>query len=150
MRLVELLDCSVELVALLPFDKQLGDLGTSFDVLGLHFANFAFLRGRTFRFRLHRPKSILRELALVLVERLLRLEMPDLSLLLGHVRPRQADDLRKSRVISLDLGRNMLALDERGTKQDKSIRWPGNMVLGFLFGVRLTSRRGLSPQRVGT
>ena len=81
-------------------------------------------------------EGILRELALVLLERDLGLRVPDLALLVRKILPGETDDLGQCAVIGLDLGGDMLVLDEGGAEEDEGVRGAGNMVLGLLLRVR--------------
>lgn len=80
---------------------------------------------------MHWPEGILRELALVLIERELRLSVPLLTLCLGEVLPGEPDDLRERTVVRLDLGGDVPALDERRAEENERVRWPGYVVLRF-------------------
>ena len=56
-------------------------------------------------------------LALVLFDSSFRFGMPYLSLVVGEIVPGEADYLGEATVIFLDFCRNVLAFDERGTKE---------------------------------
>lgn len=111
---IEFLDCGVELLAFLPLYQQLGYLLAPLRILQSHLSHFPLLsRSPTLATRMRRSECIGREAPLVVLERRLRLAVPDLALLVRQVLPGEADDLRERAVVGLDLGGDMLALDER-------------------------------------
>jgi len=61
--------------------------------------------------------------------------VPDLPFLVRQVLPCEADDLGKSAMVRLDLGRDVLTLNERGAKEDESVGRTGDVVFWFLFAV---------------
>ena len=71
----------------------------------------------------------------MLLERCLGFGMPNLTLLLGEVGPSDPYDFRQGTVIRLDLGRDMLALDKRRSKEDESVGRTGNVIIGLLLTV---------------
>lgn len=88
------------------------------------------------------PKRILGELALVFVERSLGFRTPKLPLAIGKALPGETNNFGEGAVVGLNLGRNMIALDERGAKQDESIRRARNMILRLLLTMASPTRRG--------
>lgn len=89
---VELLNGSFKLGALLPLNKKLGNLLATLDVLRTDLPYLAFIRS-TFSFQMKRAEGVVGELALMLGLRDLGLAMPELTLLVRHVLPGDADDL---------------------------------------------------------
>ena len=82
MSLVELLDRVVELLALLPLNKQFCNLGAALLVL---LSNLPHLPFASLCLRMQGFKRVLREFDSVLLLRQLRLPVPDLTLLVGYV-----------------------------------------------------------------
>ena len=108
---IKLLDGSIELCTLLAFDKQLCDLCASLHILWLYFPNFSFLRP-SLALRMRWPEGILRPLLPVFLQCLLRLRVPNLTFIMGHILPRETNDLRQRAVVGFDLSRDMLVFDE--------------------------------------
>jgi hypothetical protein len=109
-------------------------------VLRPHLSNFAFFGALAPP--LIRPEGILRELALVLGERGLGLCMPDPTLVIRKVLPCEADDFGEGAVVCFDLGRNVLALDERRAEQDEGIGRARDVILRLLLAVGRSARGG--------
>jgi len=82
---IELLDGLVEFGALLSLYQQLSNLRTALQVLRPHFPDFPLLR--PFPLLVQRPKSVLGELPLVLVEGSLGLGVPDLPFIVWEILP---------------------------------------------------------------
>jgi hypothetical protein len=125
MILVELLDGSLEVRALLALDEQLRDLGATLHVLWTYFSHFALLGRRpaavasaaaTFGFDMRGTECVVGVFALVLGLGGLSLAVPELAFLVGHVLPGEPGDLRKRTVVRLDLRRDVPTLDERGAE----------------------------------
>jgi hypothetical protein len=127
MILVELLDGSLEVRALLAFDEQLRDLGAALHVLWTHFSHLALLGGRpasvaaaaattTLGFNMRGAECVVGVFALVLGLGGFSLAVPELAFLVGHVLPSEPDDLRKRTVVRLDLRGDVPTLDERGAE----------------------------------
>lgn len=89
---VELLDSSVELCPLFTLDEELRNLGTPLHILGLHLPDLSFLYP-SLGLGMGRSERVLGPLLLMLLECLLRLIMPHLALVVGHVLPCETDDL---------------------------------------------------------
>jgi hypothetical protein len=107
---VEFLNGSVKLVPLLSLHQQFSDLGASREILRPNFSDFPLL-GR-FPLGMRWTKCILGKLSLVLIQGSLGLSVPYLTFIMGKVLPSETNDLRQSAVICLDLGGNVLALNE--------------------------------------
>lgn len=118
----------------------MGDLGAPLVILWSYLSDFPFFF--PFTSSLVRPKRILRKLALVFVERSLGFRVPKLLLAIGELLPGETNDCGERAVVGLDLGRHMVAFDERGTEQNKSVGWARNMILRLLLTVACTTRRG--------
>lgn len=78
----------------------------------------------------------------MLVESSFSFGMPDLTLLVRQILPSETDDLGESAVVGLDLGGDMLTLDERGAEEDKGVGRTRDMVFGLLFAMSGTTARG--------
>lgn len=111
MALVEFFHCRLEVRALLAFDEELSNLGAPLHILWSNFAHLAFFSG-TFAFHVRRSERIVWELAFVLGLGDLGFGMPELSLLVRHVLPREPNDLGKGAVVGLDLGRDVTTFNE--------------------------------------
>jgi hypothetical protein len=140
--LVEFLDSIFQVLALLPFNQKLRYLFTTLDVLGFHLSHLPFLRASPLCLGLNGPERVLWELALVLLKSLFRFLVPYLTLLIRQTLPSDADDLGQSGMIRLDLGGNVLTLDERGAEEDEGVGRARDMVLWFLSGVGLAFGSG--------
>lgn len=90
MSLVELLDRVVELLALLPLNEQFCNLGAALLVFR---SNLPHLPFTSLCLRMQWFERVLREFDPVLLLRQLRLPVPNLTLLVGKILPRQANDL---------------------------------------------------------
>jgi hypothetical protein len=110
MMTVEFLNGSVQLVPLLALHQQFSDLGASREILRPNFSDFPLLRW--FPLGMQWAERILGELTLMLLKSRLGLSVPYLALVVRKVLPSETNDLRQSAVICLDLGGNVLALDE--------------------------------------
>ena len=143
MILVELLDGRLQVRALLALDEQLGNLGAALHVLGAHFSYLALLRAgsaavaatRALGFDVRRTEGVIGELALVLGLGDFGFAVPELTLLVGHVLPSEADDLRQRAVVRLDLRGDVPTLDKRGTEQDEGIGRARDVVIRLLLSV---------------
>lgn len=138
--LIKLLNRSIQLRALLALNKELGNFCAAFKILGLNFAHLAlgtlrlsFPTAFTLRFALRRPKSVLGELSPVLRECDPSLEVPSLTFVLRKTLPCHANNLGQGRMVRFNLGRHVLALDERRTEEDEGIRRTGDVVFRFLL-----------------
>jgi hypothetical protein len=72
----------------------------------------------------------------MLFEGSLGLCVPNLTLLVREVGPSETDDFGQSAVVGLYLGRDMLTLDERRSKEDESVRRARDVILGLLLAMR--------------
>lgn len=147
--LVEFLNSSVQLCALLALNKELCDLRAALEILGLDFAHLAFdsfllslPTTLTLRFALRRSKSVFGELSPMLRKCRPSLEMPSLTFILWETLPRHTDNLGQGRMVRLDLRRHVLALDERRTEEDECIGGTGDVVFRFLLRMRSPSGAG--------
>ena len=143
---IELLDSCIELYALFTFHEELGNLGTSLHILWLYLPYLSFLRtplGLGMRW----SEGVLWPPLLMILESLLRLCVPLLAFVMGHVLPRQTDNLGQRAVICFNLGRDMLALNKRRSEQDERVGWARDVVFSALFAVCRTSRGAFGAGR---
>ena len=80
-------------------------------------------------------ERIVRELALVLGLRELRLAVPELALLVRHILPGEPDDLGERTMIRLDFRRDMATLDKGRAEQYKRVRGTGDVILRLFLPV---------------
>ena len=137
---VEFLDGGVELAAFLALHEELGNLLAPLEVLWADLSDLALLRATTLG--VQGAKRVLGELALVLLESGLGLGMPHLPLLVRQILPGEANDLGERAVVGLDLGRDVLALDERGAEENEGIGRTRDVVVRLLLAVARATRRG--------
>ena len=65
--------------------------------------------------------------ALVFLLRLLGLEVPGLAFVVGKILPGHTDDLGERAMVGLDLGGNVLTLDERRPEEDECVGRTGDI-----------------------
>ena len=93
-------------------------------------------------------ECVLQPSALVFLLRLLGFDMPGLAFVVRKVLPGHTNDLGERAVVGLNLGGDMLALDERRTEEDERVGWAGDVPrafpasrLGVIVGERFLLRR---------
>jgi hypothetical protein len=83
----------------------------------------------------------------VLLQCSLGLGVPYLTLIVREVLPSESDDLRKSAVIGLNLGRHMLAFNKRGAEKYEGVWRSGYVVLWFFLAMSRATRSGVVARR---
>ena len=109
MRLIEVFDGVLELVALLAVTQQFHYLLAPLDILRFRLSYPSFLLLSLIG---DGAERILRPSAFVFLLCLFGLEVPGPAFVVGKVLPGHADDLGERAVVRLDLGGDMLTLDE--------------------------------------
>lgn len=130
--LVKFLNRYLKFQTFLTTNQEFSDFGASGMILWSDFSYFSFLSRQRSRFVVNRLESVRGELAFMLLQRDLSSGMPDLALFVWKILPGKADDLGERTVVGLDLRRDMLALNKRGTEENECVGRTWYVVYGLL------------------